>query len=194
VDSDRWVARRRRTPARYTGEKERDRPLVEFMMARAGYFETLGIRTLAGRVFEPTRPGGVREAVIDRSLADRVYPGCSAEETLSVALRTGGSPSGFVPEVRAADGRIDPQLAIADVQSMDDVMREEVQPRPITVLLAGFSLGARLLAAMGLYDVVAGPVDRAGTKWRCAWHWAPILVTCWDWCSGRAHRSSGWDC
>jgi putative ABC transport system permease protein len=158
---------------------------------------------LAGRTFEPTRPGGVREAVIDRALADRFYPGRSAvgakllfsddtvivvgvvaharmydvhedgrfqlylrnddytENSLSFALRTGGSPSDLVPEVRAAVARVDPQLAIAQVQSMDDVISAALQqPRLVAVLLSAFSLGALLLAAMGLYGVVAGSVSR----------------------------------
>ncbi|MES2522662.1 MAG: ADOP family duplicated permease [Gemmatimonadota bacterium] len=186
-----------------TGDKERDQPLVDFMMARAGYFETLGFRTLAGRTFEPTRPGGVREAVIDQALADRFYPGRSAvgakllfdddtvfvvgvvaharmydvhkdgrfqlflrnddytENTLNWALRTGDLPSDLVPAVRAAVARVDPQLALANVQSMEEAVSAALQqPRLVAVLLAAFSLGALLLAAMGLYGVVAGSVSR----------------------------------
>ena len=44
---------------------------------------------------------------------------------------------------------------------MDDVVREALQqPRLSAVLLSGFSLGALLLAAMGLYGVIAGSVSR----------------------------------
>ena len=75
-------------------------------------------------------------------------------------LRSARSLPELVPEVRAAVGRVDPQLAIADVQTMEEVVRESLrQPRLSAVLLAGFSLGALLLAAMGLYGVVAGSVS-----------------------------------
>jgi putative ABC transport system permease protein len=186
-----------------TGNKERDRPLVDYVPTRAGYFETLGIRVLAGRAFEPTRPRGAREAVIDRTLARQFFPSGGAvgatlhilsdtllvvgvveharlhdvhqdgrpqvylrdedytDNALSFALRSGRSLPGLVPEVRSAIRRVDPQLAVSDIQSMDELVSEALQqPRLSAVLLSGFSLGALLLAAMGLYGVIAGSVSR----------------------------------
>jgi putative ABC transport system permease protein len=186
-----------------TGEKERDRPLVDFMPTRAGYFETLGIRVLSGRAFAPTRPPGVREAVIDRTLARQFFPTGNAvgatlhilgdtlvvvgvveharlhdvhqdgrpqvylrdedytDNGLNFALRSDRSPSGLVPEVRAAVRRVDPLLAVSQIQSMDETVSEALQqPRLSAVLLSGFSLGGLLLAAMGLYGVIAGSVSR----------------------------------
>ncbi|WP_284351446.1 ADOP family duplicated permease [Roseisolibacter agri] len=186
-----------------SGDTERDRPLVDYVQTRAGYFEALGIRVLAGRAFEPTPSRGVREAVIDRTLAQRFFPTGSAvgatleffddtlrvvgvveharlhdvhqdgrpqlyvrdedytENALSFALRSDRSPTGLVPEVRAAIARVDPQLAVSQVRSMDEIVSAAVQqPRLSAVLLSGFSLGALLLAAMGLYGVIAGSVSR----------------------------------
>jgi putative ABC transport system permease protein len=66
-----------------------------------------------------------------------------------------------VSEVRAAVRRVDPQLAMSQVRTLDELVHEALrQPRLSAVLLAGFSLGALLLAAMGLYGVVAGAVNR----------------------------------
>ena len=186
-----------------TGEEEHDRPLVDYMSARAGYFETMGIRILAGYAFGPSRPVGRREAVIDPTLADQFFPGRSAvgatlrfgrdtlvvvgvadharmydvhqdgrpqlyvrdenytSHTLSFALRSGRSLPGLAPEVRAAVRRVDPQLAVSDLRPMDELVGEALrQPRLSAVLLSGFALGALLLAAMGLYGVVAGSVSR----------------------------------
>ncbi|MDF1504591.1 ADOP family duplicated permease [Roseisolibacter sp. H3M3-2] len=186
-----------------TGDEERDRPLVDFMPTRAGYFEALGIRVLAGRAFAPTPTRGVREAVIDRTLARQFFPTGGAvgatfrllgdtllvvgvveharlrdvhqdgrpqvylrdenytDYGLSFAVRTDRAPTGLVPEVRAAVARVDPQLAVANVRSMDEIVSAAVQqPRLSAVLLSGFSLGALLLAAMGLYGVIAGSVSR----------------------------------
>ena len=185
------------------GDAESDNPLVDYVMTRPGYFETLGIRVLAGRAFAAARPAGVREAVIDRTLASRFFPGRSpvgatlrfrgdtlaivgvveharmydvhqdgrsqvylrnedyTYPTLSFALRSGRSLTGLAPEVRAAVGRVDSQLAVADLRPMDEVVGEALrQPRLSAVLLSGFALGALLLAAMGLYGVVAGSVSR----------------------------------
>jgi putative ABC transport system permease protein len=81
--------------------------------------------------------------------------------TLYFALRADRDPAGLVPEARAVIRRIDPQLAVSEVRSMDEIVRESLrQPRLSAVLLAGFSLGALLLAAMGLFGVVAGSVSR----------------------------------
>jgi putative ABC transport system permease protein len=56
-----------------TGD-ERDHPLVDRIHARAGYVQTMGMRLLAGRDLEPIRPQGVREALIDRNLAQQFFP------------------------------------------------------------------------------------------------------------------------
>jgi len=57
-----------------TGDEQRDRPLVDRVHARAGYIETMRVRVLSGRGFEETRQIDVREAVIDRHLADQFFP------------------------------------------------------------------------------------------------------------------------
>jgi putative ABC transport system permease protein len=61
-----------------TGNADRDAPLVDYMGARAGYVEVMGMRLVEGRAFERLRPDGVREALIDRNLARQFYPMSSA--------------------------------------------------------------------------------------------------------------------
>ncbi|MBA3642333.1 MAG: ABC transporter permease [Acidobacteria bacterium] len=79
--------------------------------------------------------------------------------TLTFVVRSRRALPGLVPDVRAAIRRVDPELALAAVQSMEDVIGESLrQPKLSASLLAGFSLGALLLAAMGLYGVIAGSV------------------------------------
>jgi putative ABC transport system permease protein len=80
--------------------------------------------------------------------------------SLSYVLRSDRSLPGLVPEVRTAVRRVDPQLAVSQVRSMEELVHESLrQPRLSAVLLSGFSLGALLLAAMGLYGVIAGSVS-----------------------------------
>ncbi|HEX6939918.1 MAG TPA: ADOP family duplicated permease [Longimicrobiales bacterium] len=81
--------------------------------------------------------------------------------TLTWLLRTDDSALRLAGDVRAAVHRVDPGLAIADFQSMDAVVAESMrEQRLMAVLISGFSVGALLLAALGLYGVVAGSVVR----------------------------------
>lgn len=80
---------------------------------------------------------------------------------LYFAVRMHRTPLDVVPEVRAAIGRLDAQLAIADVRTLDELVDDALrQQRVSTALVSGFALGALLLAAMGLFGVVAGAVAR----------------------------------
>ncbi|HET7457984.1 MAG TPA: ABC transporter permease [Gemmatimonadaceae bacterium] len=188
-----------------TGDKDHDAPLVDYMAARAGYFEALRIRVVDGRGFSRSANTDAErhEALIDRTLAAHFFPSGSpigfrvplGSDTLTVVgvveharmydvhedgrpqmyyrdeldprrplyftLRAARDPMGLAAEAREVVRRVDPQLAVADVQPMDDVVKQALrQPRVSAVLIAGFSLGALLLAAMGLYGVVAGSVSR----------------------------------
>lgn len=58
-----------------TGDEDRDAPLVDYIGVRGGYFELMGMRMLAGRGFETSRPADVREAVMDHVLAEHFFPG-----------------------------------------------------------------------------------------------------------------------
>lgn len=84
-----------------------------------------------------------------------------SESTLSWALRTDRTPTSLTAEVRRAVRSVDPELAIADVRSMDQIVAESLrQQRVSAVLISGFALGALLLTSMGLFGVVSGSVTR----------------------------------
>jgi putative ABC transport system permease protein len=81
--------------------------------------------------------------------------------TMSWTLRSDRPPRSLIPEVRAAVRLIDPELAIADALPMEDLVSASLNQQRLTaVLIGGFSIGALLLAAMGLFGVVAGSVTR----------------------------------
>jgi putative ABC transport system permease protein len=80
---------------------------------------------------------------------------------LSYVVRTSRAPESLVTEVRSAIRAIDSRLAIAEVKTMEQVVGDAVrQQRVSAVLIAGFALGALMLATMGLYGVVSGSVTR----------------------------------
>ncbi|CAN5728243.1 ABC transporter permease [soil metagenome] len=77
------------------------------------------------------------------------------------ALRSDRDAALLAGEARDAVRRIDPELAVSEVRTMRDIVDASVrQQRLSAVLIAGFAIGALLLAAMGLYGVVAGSVTR----------------------------------
>jgi putative ABC transport system permease protein len=81
--------------------------------------------------------------------------------SLSWVLRTGRTPSALIPEARAAIRRVDPGLALSEILSMEEIVSDALrQQRTTAVLVGGFSVGALLLAAMGLFGVVSGSVTR----------------------------------
>jgi hypothetical protein len=83
----------------------------------------------------------------------------------------------FVPQVGAAARQIDPQLALADVRSMEAVVADSVRTQRLgVVLVAGFSLATLLLATMGSRV-------RPSCCWDCC---SPCPASTW-----RAARSAG---
>jgi putative ABC transport system permease protein len=85
-----------------TGD-HRDRPLVDRLFTRAGYVETMGMRVLAGRALEEGRHDGVREALIDRHLAQQFFPNGN---TLGATIRCNGDSLtivGVVDQARLYD-------------------------------------------------------------------------------------------
>jgi putative ABC transport system permease protein len=81
--------------------------------------------------------------------------------TLTYVLRTDRQPHTLVPEARSVIQRIDPRLALADVRTMEEILDDSLrQQRMSAVLIAGFSVGALLLAALGLFGVVSASVLR----------------------------------
>jgi putative ABC transport system permease protein len=186
------------------GDPERDAVLTDIMGARAGYFEVMGMRLLAGRTFETARRPGVRDAVIDHTFARRFFGGVSplgvrfpyGRDSLTIVgvvgqprlydvhrdgppqifvrvedwsfrplyyvVRTGErDPLVLLPDVRAAVRRIEPRVAAGNPRSMQGIIDDTLrQQRTSATLITAFAIGALLLAAMGLFGVVAGSVTR----------------------------------
>ena len=75
---------------------------------------------------------------------------------MNVVLHTTRDPQAVVADARAAIKQLDPDLAVAQVKTLDDVLAESVaQPRFYMVLLTAFALVAIVLSAIGIYGVVA---------------------------------------
>jgi ABC-type antimicrobial peptide transport system permease subunit len=71
-------------------------------------------------------------------------------------VRTDGDAAALAPAVQAELRRIDPELAFSDVTTMESVVEEQTARYEVSAVLVGlFSAIALVLAAAGLYGVVA---------------------------------------
>ena len=75
---------------------------------------------------------------------------------LAVVARTTGDPVGLAATLRQAVAAVDPDLAAADVRTIDDYLAKSVAtPRFNATLIAGFAILALFLAGCGLYGVMS---------------------------------------
>jgi putative ABC transport system permease protein len=76
--------------------------------------------------------------------------------TMSLAVRTAGNPLALAGAVRAQIRALDPQMPVAHVRTMDDIVRSSIAQQRFSMLLLGaFGLLALVLAVVGIYGVVA---------------------------------------
>ena len=102
--------------------------------------------------------GDVREWSIDTEPMPTVYYVYSHLNFpfMTFAVRTEGNPLSYAEPARRIIRRLDPLQPIADVQTMDAILGENSARQKFSaVLLAGFSISALLLAAVGIYGVLA---------------------------------------
>lgn len=76
---------------------------------------------------------------------------------VAVMVRGGGvAPQALLPQIRDALTAVDAGLAISNVSTLSAELEEHLAPRTVTTALLGsFALVASLLAAVGIYGVVA---------------------------------------
>ncbi len=170
-------------------------PEIDFRLASAGYFETIGVRLAAGRDLQNSDDArGARVAIVNEafvrsfgaSLLKRVRIFCEECDAftivgvvgdtrhdgldqpvkpeiyvpysqlphgeLTVVARVAGDPSAVVSAMRHELVRLDPNLALASIATLDEIITRSLDARRFNArVLTAFSLCALLLAAIGLY-------------------------------------------
>ena len=107
--------------------------------------------------------GDVKFASLDAETRPAVY---IPQPQLSIGLltfvvRTEMEPLALTNGVSAAVRSLDPEVPLADVRSMEDVVEATLaRPRTVSVLLTAFALIALVLAGVGVYGVIAYSVSQ----------------------------------
>jgi putative ABC transport system permease protein len=113
------------------------------------------VATIVGVVKDLRNMGLQRPAVAEIYMPFGMMP----NTFLDVVVRTAADPAGIVAAARAELKQMDPQLALAQVSSMERVVDDSIaRPRFQAVLLGLFAITALLLAAVGAYGVIAQSV------------------------------------
>ncbi len=90
---------------------------------------------------------------------ERLYyplPQAPMMNAMGLVVKSGRDPLALVPELRALVASIDPEQPLADVRTMEEWVAGSLEARKTpTVLLALFGAVALVLAAMGIYGVLA---------------------------------------
>ena len=180
------------------------KPHAESWRASVGYFETMRIPLLRGRLFDSRdRSGSLPVAIVDDALAKKYFGGSDAigrridfegdpgapqwrvivgivgtiqarsldDETrpafyvpfaqrppamMALVARTGGDPGLAAQGLRSAVAAVDRDQPVADVVPLAEVLSASVSQRRLAaIVLSAFAAAALVLAAVGLYGVLA---------------------------------------
>ena len=115
-------------------------------------------RTIVGvvgniRVRGLEQPSEPQMYLSSQQVPDNAVMGYAPQE---LVVRADADPTGLLPSIRQIVQRADPEQPISNVRLLEDVVTDQIAPRAVQArVLGGFAGVAMLLAAIGLYGLLA---------------------------------------
>jgi predicted permease len=95
-------------------------------------------------------------AQLEKDAGAQAQPTDINGNSMYVVLRSTLPPEQMEATIRAVVRSADPQLALTQVQTMDQVVAQSEAPRRFnTIVISSFALAAVLLAVLGIYSIIA---------------------------------------
>jgi predicted permease len=137
-----------------------DDPIGRIIRFNARPRESIQIVGVVGDI-RSLGPGEPAPPAVYLPLAQSGPPPAMLGRSMQFVIRTSGNPTDFARSARAAVASVDPELPLVDLRPMAEVASAASgQPRFTALVMSVFAGVAFLLAALGLYGILAHSVEQ----------------------------------